>query len=53
MPLTKLGARVRKEMKKKYGDKADAVFYGAMNKGTIDPSKMEKKGGSIRKRKES
>jgi len=51
MPLTKLGARVLQGFQERYGQKrADAVFYGAMNKGTIDAKKMEKPGGSIRKR---
>ncbi len=50
MPLTKLGARVLSKFKEKYGDKGEANFYAAQNKGTLNSAKMERKGGSIRKR---
>jgi hypothetical protein len=50
MPLTKVGARTLAGFRKRYGDKAEEVFYASMNKGTLDASKMEQKSGSIRKR---
>lgn len=51
MPLTKTGERVLADFKKRYGDKeGEANFYAAMNKGTLDASKMEEKSGEIRKR---
>jgi hypothetical protein len=51
MPLTKLGTRVLSGFKKRYGDKkGEEVFYSAMNSGRISATKMEKPGGTIRKR---
>jgi len=35
-PLTKKGAKIKKEMEKQYGkEKGDRVFYASQNKGTI------------------
>jgi len=35
MPLTKKGKKIMRAMKKKYGKKAEKVFYASENKGTI------------------
>ena len=36
MPLSKKGAKIKKEMEKEYGkSKGDQVFYASENKGTI------------------
>jgi hypothetical protein len=50
MPLTKIGKRTLAGFRKRYGDKAEEVFYASMNKGTLEAAKMEKPSGSIRKR---
>jgi hypothetical protein len=41
MPLTDKGKKIMRNMKKKYGDRAEQVFYASRNKGTI--SGVEKK----------
>lgn len=36
MPVTKKGAKIKKAMKKEYGEKkGEKVFYASANKGTI------------------
>jgi hypothetical protein len=35
MPLTKKGKKIKRSMRKQYGDRADQVFYASKNKGTI------------------
>lgn len=43
MPLTKKGRKIKKAMKKQYGEeKGESVFYASERKGTI---KGVKKGG--------
>lgn len=47
MPLTKKGAKIKKNMEKQYGkEKAEQVFYASKNKGTIkgvDKKRRKKK----------
>ena len=46
MPLTKKGSKIKKAMKKEYGEKkGERVFYASKNKGTIkgvDKSRKKK-----------
>lgn len=49
MPLTKKGAKIKKEMEDKYGkEKGDRVFYASANKGTVK-SVEKKRPGKARK----
>jgi hypothetical protein len=51
MPLTKLGARVLADFKKRYGaDEGERRFYASLNSKRLDASKMEQKSGEVRKR---
>ena len=48
MPLTKKGAKIKKEMEEEYGkEKAQRVFYASANKGKIKG--VEKKRPKARK----
>lgn len=45
MPLTKKGAKVKREMEKEYGkERGEKIFYAAENKGTIKGVSKKKKG---------
>ena len=35
MPLTEKGKKIMRAMRKKYGKRAERVFYASENKGTI------------------
>ena len=35
MPLTEKGKKIMRAMRKKYGKRAERVFYASANKGTI------------------
>ena len=43
MPLTTVGDEVMVKMKEKYGDKAESVFYGSINKGNPGTDKWHGK----------
>lgn len=46
MPMTKIGKKVFRQMKKKYGKKAKNVYFGSIVKGRKGSEKWEGKGGS-------
>lgn len=52
MPLTKKGRKIKKAMKKTYGEKkGEKVFYASQNKGTIKGTHRKgKKHGKRKKR---
>jgi hypothetical protein len=43
MPLTEKGKKIRRNMRREYGDKkGDKVFYASQNKGTIKGTHKKK-----------
>lgn len=43
MPLTEKGKKIRRNMRKEYGEKkGDSVFYASQNKGTVKGTHKKK-----------
>jgi hypothetical protein len=52
MPLTKKGKKIKKAMKKTYGEKkGEEVFYASINKGKVKGAHKKKRGGRKRMKK--
>lgn len=43
MPLTKKGKKILRDMKKRYGERGEEIFYRSINKGTIRDVEHKKK----------
>lgn len=49
MPLTKKGKKIKRAMKKQYGEeKGEQVFYASQSKGVITGTHVKKKHGSAK-----